>query len=222
MKRLALILALLSTNGFAATWDLANDFSLSANPNGAWTYGYTTSTAGTLTPWTSEVPFSGYTVLRGSMGMYGGPYLSSGIVYFPNISKWVGEKGLDVLLTTGSSIVNAVSNGGVSFHPGPTNQMAVAEWTASVTGYYFINSLFRSCDTVGATTDVHVLVKGTAVFNGTVTGISSVQSWSGASTGYSLLSGDKVRIVVGNNGTWGNDCTIVDTKIVTPNPSIVR
>ena len=94
-------------------------------------------------------------------------------------------------------------------HPGPQDQYSVIRFTAPSAGTYQLATSFYGLDFVGpTTTDVHVLLDGTSLFNGEVDGFGAGSGPSFRSN-LKLLQGDTVDFAVGfgSNGTYFNDST---------------
>jgi hypothetical protein len=86
-----LVIGLATLPGIATTWDLSADWSTGANPNGRWTYGYSTETAaGSFTLYTPH-PYQKY--------------------WWPDLSVWCVGQDLDV----GGNLTKTLSTGSVVF-----------------------------------------------------------------------------------------------------------
>src|SRR5262245_2080650 len=103
------------------SWDLRNDFSLSSNPNGAWSYGYTT-TIGAFTAYTSNTTVSSfYQSQVGAAGLAGWsrplsppfPFVAKNFTNQTYFQTW---NPTDVLL-----------------HPRDSNLFSIARWTSPIT-----------------------------------------------------------------------------------------
>lgn len=90
------------------THDVAKDYSISANPNGPWSYGYE------MTGGTSFIP-----------------YTATDMTYW---LAWVGDLAGDrtpvIVKNDRSSSHLGVAPGQVALHPGPSGQPSIARWTA--------------------------------------------------------------------------------------------
>jgi hypothetical protein len=209
-------------------WDVAGDFSSTANPNGAWTYGVYLEDAfnESIGPWYAWVSYQNWAGL-------------------PNLAKW-GNPGED--LTAGAVFYNPGSGdhiGGTQWlRPGEValfpaalggGYAPVVRWTAPADMTVSIDALFTGHDE--ATSDVHVLLNGdmfdgapptftgTHLFDGVVdgnygyeaasipqTGTSPSQAYTGT---ISVVAGDTIDFVVGYgpNLFYGGDMTGVSAKI---------
>ena len=197
-----------------AAYDVAGDFSLNANPNGPWSYGYITSLNGSLNVYTES-----------STSHYGNP----------NFQSWQGTETGDgnpnVFRNTASTNqTGAGANldaGQLALHPGPSGSLSVVRWTAPNAATFSIRSVFegRGIEGSGTTTDVHVLHNGVAIFNDAVNGfgLTSDASFSQILT---VSAGDTIDFVVGfgsngnfNGDTTGLTATIADTAFGSPPPA---
>lgn len=193
-------------------YDAAADFSIASNPNGVWSYGYTTTLGGTPTLYTNS---------------------STNVDGNSNFEGWVSNQGVgDTPLVVKNTATTEQRGGSVdllagelAFHPGPTGDQSVVRWTAPTAGSININATFEGRDIYGTTTDVHVLDNGTALFNGEVTGFGSS---SDQTTSLSILvhAGDTIDFVVGDGSdgnffydTTGLAATIQYAAAPTPEPS---
>lgn len=130
----------------AATYDVANDFSATANPNGVWSCGYSTAL--------------GSAFILDSVGQLRG-----------NIDQWAGgiaDDGNPAVYHNGTGAPD--SSFGVPFetnqvceHPGPNGEYAIVRWTAPSSGVWTIDALFGAMD-IGSR-DVHVLCDGISLFD---------------------------------------------------------
>jgi hypothetical protein len=218
------LLISLSARAQMPVWNLANDFAISTNPNGPWSYGYSFTVGGEfhLSTTTVEIP---YQVSHGAVAEWVGPYFS-GFELFPWIGKFYGDPGTSVSVTNacnadycaigsaGTTLIQRSANG-VGVHPAPPGQgYADLRWTTPKSTTYVITvSFFSIVVGGGATTDVHVLKNGTSVFDGAVNGAGSMQNWSTGSAGIALSAGDVIDLVVGPNGDYYSDSTGIDATI---------
>jgi hypothetical protein len=211
------------------TWNLANDFKISSNPNGQWSYGSTDSVGGNFMIFTrtAQIP---YQVSHGAVAEWVGTYFS-GFELFPYVTKFYGDPGTTVSVTTacnavtcsitdpGVTIVQRIANG-VGVHPAPPGLgYATIRWTAPKSATYIFNVSFFSIVVGGAaTTDVHVQRNHQSLFDSFVNGAGPVQNWSSGMQGIALDAGDLIDLVVGPNGDNSGDSTGIDADIQeTPN-----
>jgi hypothetical protein len=213
-----------SLTAHGQVWNLADDFSISSNPHGQWSYGSTATVGGDFTIFTrtAQIP---YQVSQGAVAEWVGTYFS-GFELFPYVTKFYGDPGSTVSVNNGCNAVTcSIANPGVTIvqrsangvgvHPAPPGQgYAALRWTAPQSTTYAITvSFFSIVVGGGATTDVHVLRNDVSVFNGNVNGMGSVQSWTTGSSGIALNAGDVIDLVVGPNGDYTSDSTGVDATI---------
>jgi hypothetical protein len=105
-------LALYACVAQAATWNAITDFSSTNNPNGVWSYGWSSTLGST---------FNLYSTYQGNA--YGSP-----IWYTPNFGSLPAVFG--------------DSANYLDLHPGPNNQYSIVRWTAPHTGFYSITATF--------------------------------------------------------------------------------
>lgn len=110
----------------ASVWNLAADYSVVSNPNGAWTYGWEpgTSPNGALTQ---------YNTVRSGVQWYDSSHASGD--YTPTV--WLNNTG---------STSYGVPSGDVSLHPGWDNSFSVVRWTSPIAGQVSVTGLFGAGD----------------------------------------------------------------------------
>jgi hypothetical protein len=187
--------------------DAFSDFSLASNPNGNWTYGFTSTLGGT------------YSLL---------PTAAPG--YFGVTNAWLGIGvsgffGLGVYQFTGSvpaSISTITFQPGLlDIHPGGTfipptygpSQFVVVRWTAPSAGTYMITGLFTGIDVTPTTSDVYVLMNSTnSLFTGNINSYSVPLNFSPT---VALAGGDTIDFVagVGSDGNFLSDNVGFNAKI---------
>lgn len=210
----------LTSPAFATVWNLADDYSLSANPSGRWSYG------------TSLVPGQDFTLFskvfpqerEASGGVCAGwaGDIYNGYEHMPITQKCFGDpKRYAVHIgypSEGPRPAVKQRNGGVFVHPADGDSgYVVVRWTAPKNAVYTIWASFYSADVyTGATASVQVLLNGSPLSEGTVSGFSGNKSYTTPDSGLRLSSGDVIDIVVGNGGNgYGGDSTGVDAVIRT-------
>ena len=205
MKRAILILGamalLLGGVGQAKAspiYNNANDFSLASNPNGVWSYG---SLAGGSSPNAS------------TFALYPSNGTASGIDFWgptSALSPPVDFHNPNATVLTFSTIT--MQPGQAAFHPGPNGEYSVYRFTTPTAGSYSLSALFTGIDVGGTTTDVHVLVNNSPLFNGSINGYNDLNTYS---TTLALGVGDQVVFVVGfgSNGNYFNDSTALDATL---------
>jgi hypothetical protein len=149
-------------------FDALNDFSLTNNPNGSWSYGY------------AQTPTSAFHLftLRDTKTSAG---LQLWADCYPFTSCF-----LDLGLVSGYPVLY--------MHPGKSGTNSVLRFTAPTGGTYSLTGYFEGLDAHGTTTNVAVTVNKIQIFGANI--LSSYApapfSWSG-----SLKSGDIVDFTVG-------------------------
>jgi len=205
---LLLAVMLAPTAHAAGTFDPAAQFSLGANPNGPWSYG-----------WSQEV---GAAFVLDTIGFHDS---ASGIDHWTGSAPdeaWPGFFPLVSHNGSGSTIVFSElvwQPGEMSLHPGPAGELSVVRFTATAAGPYSIAATFSGlAPEVVATTDVHVLVNGHSVFDGTVDSLVAKPSFSSVAH---LDVGSTVDFAVGyGNGSFSADSTSLSATIAAvPEPA---
>jgi hypothetical protein len=172
-------LLLLNRYAPAQSFNAAADFSATSNPNGAWSYGWSTSR------------LSGFNLLPQSIKF---DVDVTGAVLNPAIADvWTGAPTGDVapsVFHNPAPFVDTHSSypfgccapypvGGLGFHPGPNGENAKVRWTAPAPGVYKVKATFSGLDyggQVGTTTDVAVLYSR---FNSGAGATMTQQLWTG-------------------------------------------
>ncbi|WP_435010835.1 PEP-CTERM sorting domain-containing protein [Tundrisphaera lichenicola] len=167
-----------------ADFDAAADFSLMSNPNGIWSYGYSTTLGGTFNLYTEH-------------GNFPNPNQSlTGLDYW---GKNIGLHDPSVIYNgTGNALqINGTTTfqpGQLGFHPGPNGEDSIVRFTSPTAATYSLASVFDGIDRVGTTTDVHVFLNGMSLFDGLINGFGSRASYSG---NIAMASGDHLDFVLG-------------------------
>lgn len=174
-------------SGLGQVWDLSSDYSDSANPNGVWTYGYRTGTAGGLSLYPPF--FSGYGIWTWYLPDVGG------VTHNTLYDGFFGSKLNDVLI-----------------HPGHTNfglsSDSLVRFTVPKTGKYFVDILFRPSE--GTVNGGWGGSRGLVIHNGTVLLTSPTADNPHFVQPLDLLVDDTVDIQVNNyDGVAAGDNTPV-------------
>lgn len=187
----------------AQVYSAFEDFSVTVNPNGVWTYGTTATVGGTLTPFTNQQVFG-----AGQFEGWGSPGS------FPFVMK---------NLTAGAfqSGTTYYPTGLLAMHPDNSGNFAVIRWVAPATGSYLVATTFMDVPNADpATVDVHVLRNSvTSLYSASMyTGVLSVNY---TSSSLALTIGDTIDFVVGNGGNgYINDHTALAASITAiPEPA---
>ena len=171
-----------TTTLLATTYDTTQSFSMSANPNGVWTYGSLASLAAapaSLAVYTNE----------GDVGPIGfnQEWYSDAAAHAPAVSA-------DVY-----GFLPSVAEGTLDLQPGPAGQYSVARFTAPAAGTASVTFTFAGTDAAASTADVHLLQDGAVVSSGAIDGGGTGGTFSGSST-LALARGDTVDFAVGGGG----------------------
>jgi hypothetical protein len=148
----------------AQTYDAAADFSIASNPNGVWSYGWSTSRGSTFNLLPQPRPaFDGVSDV----------WTGSGICC--DIAPSVFHNGSNSV-DTRASCCAPWPVGGLGFHPGIDGENSIVRWTAPSTGVFKIKATFSGLDyggQIGTTTDVAVLHNGVQLWSGNVVAFGS-------------------------------------------------
>lgn len=185
-----------------STGNAVLDFSLSANPNGSWSYGFTSTLGGPLVLYTDRQPN-----------------------LLPRVDRWTSI-ALDAFLgvarnsaatpVIGSPPTFAYPPDMLHMHPSALGQYDVVRWTAPSSGTFTFQGKFAGLDNVisVASSDVHIRLNGsTSLFSGNLEGLGTEQAFFFARQ---LTGGDTVDFVVGmgTNGNHNNDSTGLKVTIL--------
>ena len=201
-----LSLAVLTRPSVAQSYNAVGDFSISSNPNGAWSYGYSYGVGSAfILDTTNTASYGPGLALGGWMG---------------NVDTNVGANYPYALKNfTGSPVANNGTTiyqpGQLGLQPGESNVESIVRWTAPFSGTFSLNVTFSGLDNFfGDSADVHILKNGVSIFNSVVN--PSPASFSGLQ---SLLAGNTIDFVVGNGGNGLNgDSTGLSATIAVPEP----
>ena len=197
-----LSLVVLARPSAAQSYSAAGDFSSASNPNGAWSYGSSTTLASAFIPYTTPTNNLGGLGFNGWLGTT------------PDSTPFVLRNTNTHIAANGSGIYQP---GQLGLHPGPQDQFSIVRWTAPFSGTFAINATFSGLANVGTTTDVHILFDGISIFNSNVNGNPSPTSFA---TNRTVIAGDRIDFVVGfgSNGNYQDDTTGLSATIV-PEPA---
>jgi hypothetical protein len=192
----------------ASAYDAAADFSIGSNPNGVWSYGWSSTLGSAFTLETSNT-----TAAYGQSGLEG----------------WLGTGPDGVPSVLYNSTANSISIGGhtnfqpgqLAVNPGTSGEYYVVRWTAPSNGQFTIAATFSGLSTVGDSSDVHILLNGVSLFDSAVNGSPSPTPFSGIQN---VTAGDHIDFAVGwgSNGNQHDDTTGLAASIVAvPCPNII-
>jgi alpha-galactosidase len=189
------------------TWSVEADFSISANPNGVWSYGYSTN------------------IVPG----YGLVLFDTAVTAESGLQVW-SKQGTDPCITH-NPLNTALGTGGqnwpphtAAFHPGPSGEYSMYRWVAQSTGLYDISAIFsvghtgQGCST---STDVHIIQNGSTqrsielyacLIDATQNGNDDTSSYSATVL---VNKGDTIDFAVGygSNGVYYCDTTLINATI---------
>jgi len=176
------------------TWSAVSDFTITANPSGAWSYGWEDFLG---------APFSPYTVTDTTSVPGMDAWLEDGT--YPFNPPYVAR---NVTTRTICYEMYCVPVGYLHFHPSSDDQYSVVRWTAPARGVYTLEGAFIGLDYGGpTTTDIHVLVNSTvSLFQGEINSFNQPLPFQGT---VALRAGDTVDFEVGfgSDGNYENDST---------------
>ena len=177
--------------------DLAADFSLSANPNGAWSYGEGYG-GSSFTPFTTTGSYGGS--VQYWQNAYGAPPL-------------VGENLSATAVAYGTAVVPGDT---FIMHPGSSDD-AVTRWTAATAGDYDYSGSFALADVNPTGVVGEVFHNGVQLYSGALGGPGAVYPSTGQSEVFHgnvyLNAGDTLSFVVNNGGFYYDDTTAVSAQI---------
>lgn len=192
----------------ATTFDVAADFSETNNPNGVWSYGWSSTLTSALNLYPDNV----------KMGAIIDIDTWTDVVVFPSYAPNVAHNGTGSINNDHPTIT--WQTGQFSLHPGGNHEYSHARWIAPYAGTFDITSTFTGIDhSLGTTTDVHVLHNGTSLFYEEVNGYNDTCSFS---TTVSVGMDDTIDFAVGDgiNQNHSGDTTALSVTI-TPEPATI-
>lgn len=180
-----------------SNFNLASDFSATANPNGAWSYGFS--------PYVSIGSFNAFT------GHDIAPYSND----YPGMKFWTANTSysLYVAKNTSAATINfagaSVPAGSIALAPGRDGQFSIARWTAPQAGTFDIATTFTLAETSG-TVDTYVRRNGVNIFT---TGLGGSTRTASTTNRVTVAVGDIVDFAVG----IGGDNYLADTTLLSVN-----
>lgn len=168
-------------------YEAANQFATNSNPNGTWTYGYSTKVGGSLIA---------YTISGQCPGDYNG---------------WYGSTLCGTPLVVAQPDVPDKQL--LTLHPGLNNEQSVVRWTALATGTYDFYGYFSGLDATGGA-DVSVLKNKVSIFHAIVVGQGDTQGFNLA---LPLRKGDNIDFVVATQSGGPSGGTLTGLAVaITP------
>jgi hypothetical protein len=198
--------------GVIAEYDLGGDFSIANNPSGPWRYGYTQGTTLAASAFTAD----GFAADLAPVGFWH----PSDTVYYPYVAA--NETQATVADATNSWAVRARE---IAMEASQDAQFSVVQFVAPATASYEIQADFTGIHFRLSSTDVHVLLGDTAIFDADIDGYGgdpafhAVEGQSPRASFHDtrpLAAGDVLSFAVGvgQNGTYFNDTTGLIVHIV--------
>ena len=217
MKKILIAFAAMAALGQAAiAADATTDFSIAnSNPNGEWSYGYTTTLGSSFSAYSQAGTLTAPPTQSGNLETWSDVAASANV-------PWVGKAGAAGWTCCGSVTVAANT---LTMHPGGLGEFSVVRFTSASGGSYQVNASFFGQDfggqVGGTSTDVHVRTTAD-VFTNTVVGFGTTVAYSGVVT---LAAGQTMDFVVGvgvglgNGNNYFNDSTGLTASVsVVPEP----
>ncbi len=171
-------------------YNLTNEFSLTNNPNGVWSYGSKPSVNGSFTIFSN---------IRNDAvnNFFGWNFSSSGAEY-----------DICVIKNYSGNFVYGVPSGYVTLHPGPnpSNIHTVVRWTAPISGTISIQGSYLAGDS--GLVDLYIVQNSITFWSQTST--SNAHNFNEAKT---VNAGDTIDFVVGNSDNYFGDSTPLDLTI---------
>ena len=198
-------LAIVVSVSSALGYDAATEFSITSNPNGVWSYGWSTNLGSAF-----HLYIYASTFATNALDMWS--RTSTNVSpYLPGLM----HNGTTNTITVPSAR-QVLQAGQLAEHPGPNGEYSLVRWTALSAGSFSITSSFVGLDLDGVSTDVHVLRNNTAIFNGSVSGHVVPTAFA---TNIVLGIGDTIDFAVGygSNHTYYDDLTGLSATVV-PEP----
>ena len=189
----------------AATYDPITDFSLAANPNGVWAYGYSTTLSDLGTNFT---------------------LMNTAVSCGTGLDCWNVNNGLPQIIRNASG--STFSNGGtvvvptdeLHLHPGFGGIYSILRWTAPTTGAYDIEGAFTVQDTSANSVTLNIEGLGYSdTFVGQALGTQKSFSYNNTL----ITAGTSLYFAVGDAGNYtfdstGLKLTIADSESSVPEP----
>jgi len=177
-------------------YNVANDYSIGANPNGVWSYGYTTSLGGSFS---TLGPSSTVSCGSGSLDQWSGGVNSGGA----NINHNPGSAATCIGFTWPANVV--------SMHPGQNGAQAVIRFKAPVSGTYHVNAAFSTGDPNGNT--LAYILKNSNSGSPLASGPGQGSPGTSYNNDVALAKSDTVDFVIDFNGDWSFDNTFLSATI---------
>jgi hypothetical protein len=209
-----------------ARYDVAKEFSATNNPTGVWTYGYSSGrldgfVAFATTDGAAFRSFSGNPQVTVTAWGRNLPFPANHPLVMKNQSQ------IDLTKNNNSDIVLAAGNLAVSSGEKPNPTYGIVRFTSPADNLYSVQAIFSGIQfsVAGTTTDVHVLVNGSPIFDAVINGFGEIRSYASRML-IRLSAGATVDFAVGpgSNGNQNSDWTglaAVITAGAQPNPALL-
>ena len=174
----------------SVTYNAVNDFSLTNNPNGVWSFGTKTSNASFTAYANNGQPWNGVRVWSNNPG---------GVC-----CDMVAKNTTGTTLSYAGVISQPADL--LNLHPNGNGNKAAVRWTAPANGTYQFQGRFQGLDTVGTTTDATILRNGTPIWSNNVNGFGTQVNYD---LTLALTAGEVIEFAVGwgTNNNANNDST---------------
>jgi hypothetical protein len=195
----------------AEIYNVRQDFSTTANPNGVWTFGYRPSSSGPMIVYPQ----------------YGDPGDGQPSWHDDRYSYYHAPSVYQIAPVYWHYSGYDIGPDDIAFHPGPGfvgNDLdwSIIRWTAPADGVSNVDARFTGgFGTLTGTRDVYVYVNSTSDLSSTIVG---TQSASYVKNGLVVHAGDTIDFVVGPHGNLNQDSTAISAIIDftrVPEPSTI-
>lgn len=196
--RLSYLFAALLSSTTVQAGNAAAEFSATSNPAGVWSYGWTVALGSSFTLFTNRISSGGSDFWYGNQPSLGG---NPG---YPTVWRSADIPN-DMLLE----------------HPGPAGEYAVLRWTSPIDQTISVSAEFTAQDPHPTSTDVHLLLNGVSLLNGSINSASDIVSFLQA---VSFKQGDKLDFAVGygSNNNYFFDATGIRATVgAVPEPATI-
>ena len=186
------------SSSHAAVYSAVDDFNVSSNPNGAWSYREGVNSATLLSRSSSDS-----SVQRWSSNLL----LASNGGYYPFVARNVSGTTLPVGWTVDV----------LQMHPSESLVPSVVRWTAPTAGTWIVQGSFASLST--GVTAINVYRNTTSIVSGVLSGSGSPALTFDQEI--VLNAGEFLEFAVGAQGNWGGDGVGFKATITTASPPAV-
>ena len=214
------IASILSLTAFTAptqafTFNAADDFSTTDNPNNSWQYGWSSTLGGNFNLSTRASNFTP------TIDTWTDPETHPGLYFYHGGILHNSTERVNTSHPSAASI--ALPPNQLALHPGHHGEYSILRWIAPKTQTYSLSAVFSGLDYIGpTTTDVHILHNGTSLFSDLVNGFG-VTSSKPFSVTPTIEAGDTIDFAVGYgaNQTYWFDTTGIEATISADEPETI-